>query len=68
MTFKHGDAVTLCDRSGNTRTGKLHLPDKVYSGPRITPFTYAQSTLGGYGLHTIILSDGSRFRTQGWLS
>lgn len=62
MTFRHGDPVTL-----DGRKGTLYLPLLTMYGHGRT-WDEPQQTTGGYGVHTIILEDGSRFRTEGRLS
>lgn len=53
MIFKHGDKVTLHDAYGLSYDGYLHLPEG--------------STRGAYGVHTLILPGGRKFRSEGRL-
>lgn len=65
--FKHGQAVTLTDVNGTEHTGTLHLPDTVMHSRRGPEFL-ARTTSGKLGVHTLRLSDGRLFRTEGRLS
>ena len=60
--FRHGDRVTL-----DGRVGTLHLPPLVMHGGGLK-WDSQRTTTGGYGVHTIILDSGERFRTEGSLS
>lgn len=74
MAFKNGDAVTITDAYGGKTTGTLHLPDREYIVRYGTMGKYARVALipqklgSGYGLATLILENGRRFRTEGRLN
>lgn len=71
--FKHGDKVIIFDAYGHHKTGSLHLPDMGYSvfnhatPPIVRREKRPQYTDGAYGVHTLILSGGRRYRTEGRL-
>lgn len=68
MPFRNGDTVTLTDSVYGTQiTGTLYLPDLVMYGNG-RQWSERQESQGSYGVHTLILTDGSRFRTEGRLS
>lgn len=68
MSFRNGDTVILTDSAYGTEVkGALHLPDLVMYGNG-RRWSEPQKTYGGYGVHTLILPNGSRFRTEGRLS
>lgn len=73
-TFKHGDHVTLFDAYGGYKEGQLHSPDVECSvfdhsnPPRAHLEMRPQSTSGAYAVHTLILPDGRKFRTEGRLT
>lgn len=53
MKFKHGDKVTMHDAYGMSHNGHLYLPEGA--------------TNGRYGVHTLILPGGRKFRSEGRL-
>lgn len=64
--FVNGNTVKLEGTSGSV-VGELHLPNAVFFtqyGIKSEP----RQTSGGYGLHTLILPDGNRYRSKGRLT
>lgn len=66
----HGAAVTLTDNVyGKVVVGSLHLPGQEniahYHNGDITEYVAPVLHDGSYGLHTIILSNGNRYRSEG---
>lgn len=64
--FKHGDKVTIVDPYGFDHVGTLHLPDVLMYSANGN-YHQAQSTTGGYAVHTIVNQSGNLFRTEGRL-
>lgn len=68
MQFRNGDRVTLIDAYGTRTLGTLHLPDiKLYSPSTGKKWTAPRVETGAYAIHTLILEDGRRFRSEGRL-
>lgn len=68
MTFKNGDKVTLIDAYGGHTVGSLHLPDLVLYAPSTgKKWTETRVETGAYSVHTLILEDGRKFRSEGRL-
>lgn len=68
MTFKNGDKVTLIDAYGGHTTGELYLPDiELYSPATGKKWQETRIETGAYAVHTLILEDGRRFRSEGRL-
>lgn len=64
--FKHGDNVIIFDAYGHHRAGTLHLPDQVqYTGNG--SLLNVRKTDGSYGVHTLNLPGGRKYRTEGRL-
>lgn len=74
MAFKNGDAVAITDAHGKTTLGTLFLPDREYlvrygkMGEYSRLEKIPQTLCAGYGVATLILENGNRFRTEGRLS
>lgn len=68
--FKHGNPVILTDASGRETSGTLHFPPVTFTGHTRNGAALTQeerTDTGAYAVHTIILEDGHRFRTEGRL-